>query len=254
MTQQDMNNPESRWFGNREVTPDEKTAAVHGVFDSVAQRYDIMNDLMTAGLHRLWKDRFVAMTRPRPGQVLLDVAGGTGDIAKRWLRQAGPSATALICDLTEGMVRVGRDRLTDAGLSTGLQLTVGNAEGLPLPDRSVDTYTIAFGLRNVTRIDNALAEARRVLKPGGRFFCLELNQPPNPAFRRVYDAVSYAVVPRLGARVTGDRDSYKYLVDSIRKMPSQEALVERLHQAGFSRGRYTNLAKGIVAIHSGWRL
>lgn len=247
-------NPESGWFGTRRVAPEEKTAAVHGVFTSVARRYDLMNDLMSGGLHRVWKDRFVARTRPQPGQTLLDVAGGTGDIARRWLSAAGPESRAVLCDLTESMLRVGRDRLIDAGLAGRADTVVGNAESLPLPDRSVDTYTIAFGLRNVTRIDTALAEARRVLRPGGRFFCLEFTHPPDPGFRSVYRLYSNAVIPTLGATIARDRESYAYLVESIAKMPTQEALAERMERAGLEKARYVNMTGGIVAIHSGWRL
>ncbi len=245
--------PESRWFGDRAVDPDEKTGLVHGVFSNVASRYDLMNDLMSGGIHRLWKSRLIAMIRPRPGEHLLDVAGGTGDISMRFLDAAGEGAGATICDLTESMVRVGRDRAIDRGRVIGLDFVVGNAESLPIADASVDVYTIAFGLRNVTRIDPALAEARRVLKPGGRFFCLEFSQVVLPAFRRVYDAYSHAAIPRLGALVAGDRDSYQYLVESIRRFPDQPALAERLTEAGLSHARWHNLSGGIAAIHSGWR-
>lgn len=247
-------NPESGWFGTRRVAPAEKTAAVHDVFTSVARRYDLMNDLMSGGLHRLWKDRFVARTRPRPGQILLDVAGGTGDIARRWLAQAGGEGQAVLCDLTESMLRVGRDRLIDAGLAGQADLVVGNAEALPIPDRSVDTYTIAFGLRNVTRIDTALAEARRVLRPGGRFFCLEFTHPPNPGFRGAYRLYSKAVIPNLGATIARDRASYDYLIESIRRMPTQEALAKRMAAAGLDKPAFVNMTGGIVAVHSAWRL
>ena len=244
---------ESRWFGDRAVEPDQKTDLVRGVFSSVAGRYDLMNDLMSGGIHRLWKARLIAAIRPRPGERLLDVAGGTGDISMRFLAAAGPGASATICDLSEDMVRVGRDRAIDRGRVAGLGFVVGNAESLPLDDASVDVYTIAFGLRNVTRIDPALAEARRVLKPGGRFFCLEFSRVVLPALRRLYDAYSYAAIPRLGQLVAGDRDSYQYLVESIRRFPDQPALAERMTAAGLARPGWQNLSGGIAAIHTGWR-
>lgn len=245
--------PESRWFGERAVEPDEKTDLVRGVFSSVATRYDLMNDLMSGGIHRLWKSRLIASIRPRPGERLLDVAGGTGDISIKFLAAAGQGAAATICDLSEDMVRVGRDRAIDRGRVAGLDFLVGNAESLPVADASVDVYTIAFGLRNVTRIDPALAEARRVLKPGGRFFCLEFSRVVLPLLRRIYDAYSYAAIPRLGALVAGDRDSYQYLVESIRRFPDQPSLAERMSEAGLARARWQNLSGGIAAIHSGWR-
>jgi demethylmenaquinone methyltransferase/2-methoxy-6-polyprenyl-1,4-benzoquinol methylase len=247
-------NPESRWFGDTEVDPTEKTHRVHGVFSSVAQRYDLMNDLMSGGIHRLWKAQLIAAIRPRSGEVLLDVAGGTGDIAFRFLDRAGPTGRAIICDLTEGMVAVGRDRAIDRGRVGPILHMVGNAESLPVADRSVDVYTISFGLRNVTRIDNALREARRVLKPGGRFFCLEFSKVVLPGLDRAYDLYSRAVIPRLGKAVARDEDSYRYLVESIRRFPDQPSLAERIEAAGLERVRWTNLSAGIAAIHTGWRI
>lgn len=245
--------PESRWFGFREVDPAEKTPLVRGVFDSVATRYDLMNDLLSGGVHRLWKDSFVDLVRPRDGETLLDVAGGTGDIAFRLAARA-PGARVLVCDLTEAMVRVGRDRGLDRGLLHGLDWTVGNAEALPFPDASIDAYTIAFGLRNVTSIDAGLAEARRVLKPGGRFFCLEFSHVSQPLLKQLYDGVSFQVLPRLGELVAGDRASYQYLVESIRRFPDQAALCQRITAAGLSRPKVRNLTGGIAAIHSAWRI
>ncbi len=247
-------NPEERWFGDRPVAPGEKTARVHDVFTSVARRYDLMNDLMSGGIHRLWKAAFLDAIRPRPGETLLDVAGGTGDIAFGFLDRAGPTSKALICDLTEGMVAVGRDRAIDRGRVTGLGHVVGNAECLPVADRSVDVYTISFGLRNVTRIDDALAEARRVLKPGGRFFCLEFSRVVEPMLARAYDAYSRAVIPALGRVVARDEESYRYLVESIRRFPDQATLAARIEAAGLSRVRWRNLSAGIACIHSGWRV
>ncbi|WP_114394921.1 class I SAM-dependent methyltransferase [Oleisolibacter albus] len=244
---------EGRFFGFREVDPREKTPLVRGVFSSVASRYDLMNDLMSAGIHRLWKDTFVDLVRPRDGEAILDVAGGTGDIAFRMKRKA-PGAAVVVCDLTEAMVRVGRDRGVDQGRLTGIEWTVGNAEDLPFASRSMDAYTIAFGLRNVTNMDKALAEARRVLKPGGRFFCLEFSHVSIPVFREIYDRYSFSVLPWVGQMVAGDRDSYQYLVESIRRFPEQQALCRRIEAAGFVKARARNLTGGIACIHSGWRI
>lgn len=245
-------NPESQWFGYRAIDPDDKATLVRAVFDSVAGRYDLMNDLMSGGIHRLWKDALIDMVKPTPGMTLLDVAGGTGDIAFRFLKAGG--GRAVVCDLTESMVRVGRDRGVDRGLLTGVEWTVGNAESLPLQDRSVDAYTIAFGLRNVTRIDLALQEARRVLRPGGRFFCLEFSRVVLPGLRELYDLYSFQVLPRLGSMIAKDEGSYRYLAESIRKFPSQDELAKRIEDAGFGSVKYRNLSAGIAAIHSGWRL
>lgn len=246
-------NPERNWFGEKQVTPDEKTALVRGVFDSVAEKYDLMNDLMSGGVHRLWKDRFVRMIRPRAGLHYLDVAGGTGDISFRIRRAAGADARITVCDLDEAMLTVGRDRALDRGFAGGFTWVTGNAESLPLPDCSVDVYTIAFGLRNVTHIDTALAEAFRVLKPGGRFFCLEFSHVEDPAIARAYDAFSYGVIPRIGQIVARDRDSYQYLVESIRKFPPQAELCRRLQDAGFQGVKHENLSFGIAAIHRGFK-
>lgn len=247
-------NPEGRWFGDRPVDPAEKTDRVHDVFTSVARRYDLMNDLMSGGIHRLWKSAFIDAIRPRPGETLLDVAGGTGDIAFRFLDRTGPTGKALICDLTEGMVAVGRDRAIDRGRIAGIGHVVGNAESLPVADRSVDVYTISFGLRNVTRIDDALAEARRVLKPGGRFFCLEFSHVVIPLFGRIYDRYSQVAIPALGRWVARDEGSYRYLVESIRRFPDQAQLAARIEAAGLSRVKWRNLSGGIACIHSGWRI
>jgi len=242
-------NPESQWFGEKPVDPDEKTNLVVDVFDSVASRYDLMNDLMSGGLHRIWKDSFVRRIRPRPGMRFLDVAGGTGDIAFRLRQRAGKSADITVCDLNPNMLSVGRDRAIDRGWMDDFEWVTGNAESLPFPDNSFDVYTIAFGLRNVTRIDTALSEAQRVLKPGGRFFCLEFSHVENPLLAKAYDAYSYGVIPHIGQMVAKDRDSYQYLVESIRKMPTQRDLTRRLKEAGFDSASYSNLSAGIVAIH-----
>jgi demethylmenaquinone methyltransferase/2-methoxy-6-polyprenyl-1,4-benzoquinol methylase len=245
--------PEAHWFGFRPVDPEGKAPLVRQVFDSVAQRYDVMNDLMSAGIHRLWKSTLVDMVAPRPGMVLLDVAGGTGDVALRFLERA-PAGFVHVVDINERMIRVGRDRAIDRGVLDNVDWTVGDAERLPVASRSVDAYTIAFGLRNVTRIDAAIAEAHRVLRPGGRFFVLEFSRVVVPLLAGLYERYSFSVLPRLGQLVAGDRESYQYLVESIRRFPDQEALAGRIRAAGFGQVRYRNLTGGIAAIHSGWRL
>lgn len=245
-------NPEAQWFGFRPVDPDAKAGLVRGVFDSVAGRYDLMNDVLSGGVHRLWKDALIRQIKPAPDMTLLDVAGGTGDISFRFLRAGG--GRAVVCDLTEAMVRVGRDRAIDQGLLNGVEWSVGDAESLPVGDRSADVYTIAFGLRNVPRIDVALREARRVLKPGGRFFCLEFSRVVVPGLRELYDMYSFQVLPRLGGIIANDADSYRYLAESIRKFPAQDELARRIEAAGFGAVKVRNLSAGIAAIHSGWRL
>ena len=202
-------NPESSWFGFRRVKPGEKTGLVREVFASVAGRYDLMNDLMSGGLHRLWKDRLVRQMNPKPGGVILDVAGGTGDVALRCARRTGGKAEIIVCDLSPAMLAEGRAKMVDQGLLSGIEWITGNAEDLPLPARSVDTYCIAFGLRNVTHIDKALAEAARVLKPGGRFYCLEFSPGVTPKLKPIYDRYCMEVLPRLGALVAQDREAYQ---------------------------------------------
>lgn len=253
-----MQNPESIWFGETKVTPEEKTEKVIDVFDNVARRYDLMNDLMSGGIHRIWKDRFVRMIRPhafRAGRPLhyLDVAGGTGDIAFRIRRKTGPGAVITLCDLNENMLSVGRNRATDHGWLQDFNWVTGNAESLPLPDSSVDVYTIAFGLRNVTHIDTALAEAFRVLRTGGRFFCLEFSRVQPEGLNRLYRLYSDTVIPRLGQQVANDEESYRYLVESIRRFPSQTKLLSRLQNAGFKMAEYLNFSAGIAAVHKGVR-
>jgi demethylmenaquinone methyltransferase / 2-methoxy-6-polyprenyl-1,4-benzoquinol methylase len=242
-------NPEKEWFGERHVTPDEKTGLVRGVFDSVADKYDLMNDLMSGGLHRLWKDRLIRQIRPRDGLAYLDVAGGTGDIAFR-IKKAAPKSDITVFDLNPHMLEVGKDRAADRG-HLDFEWVTGNAESLPFPDASFDVYTIAFGLRNVTRIDTALAEAVRVLKPGGRFFCLEFSPVQQPVFNKIYDLYSFHVIPKIGQMVTKDADSYRYLVESIRKFPHPKNLVRRMGDAGMTNAKYASLSGGIVAIHQG---
>ena len=242
------------WFGFRRVDATEKPQLVRGVFERVAGRYDLMNDLMSGGIHRLWKAALVDWLAPRPGQLLLDVAGGTGDIARRFLAKAGGGARVVVCDLTPAMVAVGRDRAIDRGITAGIDWVAGDALALPIAGASVDAYTIAFGLRNVADIDKALAEARRVLKPGGRFLCLEFSQVVLPVLKELYDTYSFYVVPWMGRIVAGDRDAYVYLVESIRRFPAHAALAERLAAAGLERASYRNLSGGIAALHSAWRI
>jgi demethylmenaquinone methyltransferase/2-methoxy-6-polyprenyl-1,4-benzoquinol methylase len=245
---------ETTHFGFATVPTAEKTLRVQRLFEGVAGRYDLMNDLMSGGIHRLWKRALIERVAPRPGWRVLDLAGGTGDIAFRLLK-AQPAAGVVVCDLTPGMLVVGRDRATDRGLfKADLQWVAGNAEALPFPDRSVEAVTIAFGLRNVTRPAVALAEARRVLKPGGRFFCLEFSHVVLPLLDRLYELYSFSVLPWLGEVVAKDRASYQYLAESIRRFPPQAALVEMMERAGLRRSRYENLSGGIAAIHSGWRI
>jgi demethylmenaquinone methyltransferase/2-methoxy-6-polyprenyl-1,4-benzoquinol methylase len=248
-----MQNPEKQWFGEKQVSPEEKTGLVRGVFDNVADKYDLMNDLMSGGLHRLWKDRFVREIRPRAGLRYLDVAGGTGDIAFRLRKAASGHADITICDLNAQMLGVGRDRAIDRGWLNAFEWVTGNAEALPFPDNSFDVYTIAFGLRNVTHIDTALAEARRVLRPGGRFFCLEFSHVEEPLFAKIYDAYSFRLIPKIGEIVAKDRESYQYLVESIRKFPDQAALARRMTESGLKNAGFKNISGGIVAIHEGLR-
>jgi demethylmenaquinone methyltransferase/2-methoxy-6-polyprenyl-1,4-benzoquinol methylase len=243
-------------FGFKDVDAAEKPGLVRGVFDSVARRYDLMNDLMSGGIHRRWKDQLIAWLNPRPGQMLVDVAGGTGDIACRALRRLDPErgGGVVICDVNQQMLEVGCARAIDDGILTGIEFICGDAEALPLADRSVDLYTIGFGLRNVTRIERALAEARRVLKPGGRFLCLEFAPAVAEWLAPAYDLYSFRLLPLIGQVVTGDREAYTYLVDSIRRFPAQPALCALIEEAGLERARFRNLTGGVAALHSAWRL
>ncbi len=246
-------NPEpTTHFGFRDIPVAEKKPMVRAVFDSVAQKYDVMNDLMSLGVHRAWKSIFTTRLDPRPHRTLLDLAGGTGDITLRWLEAGG--GPAILSDINESMLTVGRDRLLGKGHAAGLSFLVADAEALPLPDRTVDTVSMAFGLRNCTDKDAVLAEARRVLKPGGRFLCLEFSKVQVAALAPVYDAWSFQVLPRLGQAIANDADSYQYLAESIRMHPDQDTLAGMMRTAGFEQVRVQNLAGGIAAIHSGWRL
>lgn len=248
-------NPEAEWFGYDRVSPEDKTDRVRGVFDSVASRYDVMNDLMSLGLHRAWKAKFVSRLRPRAGQKILDVAGGTGDISMRCALKTKGMADITVCDINPNMLAVGRDRAVDRGwLPEQIKWVTGNAEALPFPSRSFDTVCIAFGLRNVTRIDVALAEFARVLKPGGRFFCMEFSPGMPKGLKNIYDIYSFAIIPMLGEAVAKDRASYQYLAESIRQFPLQPVLAKRMEKAGFEHVGWENLMGGIVAIHEGWKL
>jgi demethylmenaquinone methyltransferase / 2-methoxy-6-polyprenyl-1,4-benzoquinol methylase len=239
-------------FGFRQVDPAEKAGMVRAVFDSVAPRYDLMNDLMSLGIHRIWKQIFINDLRPRPRDALLDLAGGTGDISFGWLKHGG--GPVFLTDINRAMLTVGRDRALDQGFAGEVSLVVADAEKLPLPDRCVERVSIAFGLRNCTDKEAVLREARRVLKPGGRFLCLEFSRVTVHALTRVYDAWSFTVLPRLGRLVAGDADSYRYLAESIRTFPDQESLAGMMREAGFARVSVRNLSGGIAAIHAGWRL
>ena len=246
-------------FGSRRVPERDKAPLIRALFDSVASRYDLMNDLMSGGIHRSWKAEMVAWLKPRQGQVLLDVAGGTGDIALRALPRlaggpSGPIRSVVVCDASERMLEVGRARALDQGILAGIEWVCADAERLPVTDRSVDLYTIAFGLRNVTQVDVALAEARRALKPGGRFLCLEFTPEITPLLQPLYDLYSFHLVPLLGRIVTGDRGAYAYLVESIRRFPRQSELCEMIARAGLDQVRFRNLTGGVAALHSAWRL
>lgn len=250
MTQDDQ---KTTHFGFQTVPEGEKAGKVHGVFTSVASRYDVMNDVMSAGIHRLWKDAMMDWLAPRPGQRLLDVAGGTGDIAFRFLKRA-PGATAVVLDMTESMLQAGRQRAEAEDMAGSLEWVVGDAMALPFAANSFDVYTISFGIRNVTRIEDALSEAFRVLRPGGRLMVLEFSQLPNPMMQWAYDRYSFNVIPAMGQLVANDRDSYQYLVESIRRFPDQETFAGMIRAAGFENVKYRNLTMGVAALHSGWKI
>jgi demethylmenaquinone methyltransferase / 2-methoxy-6-polyprenyl-1,4-benzoquinol methylase len=251
-----MDEPARTSFGFREVDLREKTALVKGVFESVAPRYDIMNDLMSGGVHRLWKDAVAARINPRPGELIVDCAGGTGDVSRRLAKLArsaqkrlgGPSARILVIDYNAEMVAAGMKRTPEPEIAW----SVGDAQNLALKDNEADAYVIAFGIRNVADIPKALREARRVLKPGGRFHCLEFSRPVAEPIRQAYDAYSFKLIPAIGKLVAGDRESYQYLVESIRRFPDQKTFAEMMRQAGFVNVGYTNYSGGVVALHHGW--
>ncbi|APX22647.1 MAG: bifunctional demethylmenaquinone methyltransferase/2-methoxy-6-polyprenyl-1,4-benzoquinol methylase UbiE [Rhodobacteraceae bacterium] len=240
-------------FGFTDIPETEKAGRVQGVFNSVASKYDVMNDAMSLGIHRVWKDAMMDWLAPRPGQRLLDVAGGTGDISFRFLKRAG-HGHATVLDLTEPMLVAGRQRAEAGAMSDQLDWVVGDAMSLPFPANSFDVYTISFGIRNVTRPQEALNEAFRVLKPGGRLMVLEFSQIPNDMMQKVYDLYSFNIIPRMGQMIANDRDSYQYLVESIRKFPDQETFLGMVRAAGFENAKYRNLSMGIACLHSGWKI
>jgi demethylmenaquinone methyltransferase / 2-methoxy-6-polyprenyl-1,4-benzoquinol methylase len=248
-----VSGPATADFGYRDVPAGEKARHVRAVFDSVADKYDLMNDLMSAGVHRLWKRYALSQTGLRPGQSALDVAGGTGDLAAGMARQVGESGLVVLSDINAAMLGVGRDRLLDRGLMRNVRFSLANAECLPFAEASFDCVTIAFGLRNVTDKAAALASMRRVLRPGGRLLVLEFSRPVVPGLKPVYDVYSFGVLPWLGRRIAGDPDSYRYLAESIRRFPDQETLCGMMRSAGLEDCRYHNLSGGIVALHKGFR-
>ena len=261
MTEQSPNDSASRsggpaqettHFGFKEVPTGEKARRVKGVFDSVAGRYDLMNDLMSGGLHRWWKHYTVSRAEAKPGERVLDVAAGTGDLARLFSPQVGPRGYVLATDVNYEMLHRGRRRLADEGLVGNLDWLVADGEQLPIPDEQFDVITVAFGLRNMTRKGKALQEFRRVLRPGGRVLVLEFSQPVAP-LKPFYDAYSFQIIPRLGQLITGDSESYQYLVESIRQHPDQETLREMFADAGLERAAYTNLTGGVVALHTGYK-
>jgi len=241
---------ETASFGYEDIPAEDKIARVGAIFSNVAKRYDVMNDAMSGGMHRLWKDRFVARVRPQPGEAILDMAGGTGDIA---FRMAKHHADVTVSDINQDMLDVGMERAEKRGIS-GLTWSCQNAETLDFADRQFDAYTIAFGIRNVTHIDRALAEAHRVLKFGGRFFCLEFSTTQWPGFAQVYDAYSHHIVPQIGKIIADDADSYRYLIESIRRFPPMPAFAAMIREAGFVRVKVEPILGGLVAIHSGWKV
>ena len=240
-------------FGYQEVEKTDKAKLVGGVFSSVASKYDIMNDAMSLGIHRLWKDRLIDELSPRKGSTLLDVAGGTGDIGFRFLNKV-PGGLVTICDINPHMLAEGKKRAVDRGILHHIDWVCGDAEKLPMPSSFFDYYTIAFGIRNVTNIESALAESYRVLKPGGRFMCLEFSHVENPFLGKLYDIFSFKVIPQIGKFIAKDAASYRYLVESIRKFPTQDDFVGMIKRAGFQNVKYKDLSGGIVAIHSGWKV
>lgn len=240
-------------FGFADIPESEKAGRVQGVFNSVASKYDVMNDVMSVGIHRIWKEAMMDWLAPRAGQRLLDVAGGTGDISFKFLKRAGHSH-ATVLDLTEPMLVEGRKRAEAEAMSDSLDWVVGDAMALPFDDNSFDVYTISFGIRNVTRPQDALNEAYRVLKPGGRLMVLEFSQLPNDGMQKLYDLYSFNVIPAMGKLIANDRDSYQYLVESIRKFPDQETFLTMVRAAGFENAKYRNLSLGIACLHSGWKI
>ena len=240
-------------FGFTEVDRDAKAGMVRGVFDSVASRYDLMNDLMSGGIHRLWKRFTIELSAARPGQTILDIAGGTGDLAARFSRLVGPEGQVILADINAAMLEVGRDRLIDKGATGNIEVVQADAQALPFEDNSVDCITIAFGLRNVTDKDMALRSMLRVLRPGGRLLVLEFSKPTSPLLGKAYDQYSFQILPAMGRLIAQDAESYRYLAESIRKHPDQDTLLGMMEDAGFAECRYHNMTGGIVAVHQGFK-
>lgn len=238
-------------FGYKQVNVEEKADKVAEVFHSVAGNYDLMNDLMSGGIHRLWKRVTIEMSGVRPGHHVLDIAGGTGDLAAKFSRIVGPEGTVVLADINDSMLKVGRDRLVDRGIIDNVRFSQADAQHLPFPDNTFDVITIAFGLRNVTDKDMALRSMLRVLKPGGKLLVLEFSKPPNPLLSKIYDGYSFNVLPKLGKLFAKDADSYQYLAESIRMHPNQETLLQMMDTAGFEHTDYHNMTGGIVALHRG---
>jgi demethylmenaquinone methyltransferase/2-methoxy-6-polyprenyl-1,4-benzoquinol methylase len=240
-------------FGFTQVDRDAKAGMVRGVFDSVASRYDLMNDLMSGGVHRLWKRFTIELSAARPGQTILDIAGGTGDLAARFSRLVGPEGQVILADINAAMLEVGRDRLIDKGATGNIEVVQADAQALPFEDNSVDCITIAFGLRNVTDKDMALRSMLRVLRPGGRLLVLEFSKPTSPLLGKAYDQYSFQILPAMGRLIAQDAESYRYLAESIRKHPDQDTLLGMMEDAGFAECRYHNMTGGIVAVHQGFK-
>ncbi|MEY8119594.1 MULTISPECIES: bifunctional demethylmenaquinone methyltransferase/2-methoxy-6-polyprenyl-1,4-benzoquinol methylase UbiE [unclassified Falsihalocynthiibacter] len=247
------NSQKTTHFGFQTVDEDAKAGMVHGVFTNVASKYDVMNDAMSMGIHRIWKEAMMDWLAPRAGQKLLDVAGGTGDVSFKFLKRAG-YGHATVCDMTEGMLIAGAQRKEAIERADELDWVVGDAMALPFPSNTFDVYTISFGIRNVTRIPDALAEAYRVLRPGGRIMVLEFSQLPNELMQKAYDLYSFNVIPKMGKLIANDSESYQYLVESIRNFPDQETFASLIRNAGFENVKYRNLSMGIAALHSGWKI
>lgn len=244
---------ETTHFGFETVNKNQKESLVRGVFDSVASRYDVMNDLMSAGIHRLWKRFTIELSAARPGQTILDIAGGTGDLAARFSQLVGADGQVILADINAAMLEVGRDRLIDKGATGNIEVVQADAQALPFEENSVDCITIAFGLRNVTDKDMALRSMLRVLRPGGRLLVLEFSKPTSPLLGKVYDQYSFQILPAIGRLIAQDADSYRYLAESIRKHPDQDTLLEMMEDAGFVECRYHNMTGGIVAVHQGFK-
>ena len=249
-----MKDNKTTHFGFKKVPIEEKASKVADVFHSVAGKYDVMNDLMSGGVHRLWKRYTISLSGVRDGQSVLDVAGGTGDLTAQFSKIVGNKGKVILLDINESMLKIGRDKLIDMGSSNQVFYALGDAQNLPFPDNTFDCITIAFGLRNVTDRVVVLKEIFRILKPGGRFICLEFSHVENNVFKAFYDLWSFKFMPIIGENVTGDKEAYSYLVESIRKFPNQNQLSEMFSEAGFSRVRYRNLSNGIVSLHSGWKI